>query len=542
MQDPSTPFADCRLEELPLAGGAISALLESLVCRRSDPLVAATERDPVLAARILADSGAKGAGRDPGGLQILLGNFSPAKLSAFVSATLSAANEAGRTTPPPSNGSATSFRLFECLRRYACCVASLARDNAARRGSVDPEAMYLAGLLESLGMFVLAHRFPGAYFELLSESSSPPEAKRRERAQFGTDSAVLRRRLARLWGLPQWIVASKRMLPGGAYLTRASAECWPVVETSDLKSSIPPAIEPDSALDYRVTPETVRELVRFVSDHDRHQAAHREQLEREKLESLAEFAAGAGHEINNPLAVIYGRAQLLLGKETDPERRRALLTMGTQAMRIHEMIADLMLFARPPEPQREQVDLVPLVTEAFASLAARADQQGVTLRFQPPKAPVEAWADPIQVRVVLVNLITNSLEALAKGGTIEVMIRRRSAASTLPSNNGQNGQKGTLLLTPNGDSPAEFTVLRITDDGSGMTDEVRRHLFDPFYSGRQAGRGMGLGLSKCWRIVQAHGGSIEVKSRPGRGTTFTVLLPTLPEAETMPSLQSLLKN
>ena len=142
-----------------------------------------------------------------------------------------------------------------------------------------------------------------------------------------------------------------------------------------------------------------------------------EQVEGEKLESLAEFAAGAGHEINNPVAVIYGRAQLLLAKETDPERRRALLTMGTQAMRIHEMIADLMLFARPPEPIPEQVDLVPLVTETFASLAARADQQGVTLRFQPPKAPVEAWADPIQVRVVLVNLITNSLEALAKGGT-----------------------------------------------------------------------------------------------------------------------------
>src|SRR5690606_20308915 len=79
-------------------------------------------------------------------------------------------------------------------------------------------------------------------------------------------------------------------------------------------------------------------------------------LEREKLEALAEFAAGAGHEMNNPLAVIAGRAQLLLKDETDAQKRRELAVIHAQAMRVHEMIADLMLFARPPQPRRSEVN------------------------------------------------------------------------------------------------------------------------------------------------------------------------------------------
>ena len=68
-------------------------------------------------------------------------------------------------------------------------------------------------------------------------------------------------------------------------------------------------------------------------------------------------------------------------------------------------------------------------------------------------------------------------------------------------------------------------MIRVTDDGPGITPEERRHIFDPFYSARQAGRGLGLGLSKCWRIVTNHGGRIEVESRPGQGTTFVITLP-----------------
>ena len=108
---------------------------------------------------------------------------------------------------------------------------------------------------------------------------------------------------------------------------------------------------------WRVAP--IRQGVVLVSDSapgEPDGALFERRLEQLKLEALADFAAGAGHEMNNPLAVIAGRAQLLLGDETDPERRAALALIWAQAQRVHEMIADAMLFARPPAPQFEQIE------------------------------------------------------------------------------------------------------------------------------------------------------------------------------------------
>ncbi len=95
-------------------------------------------------------------------------------------------------------------------------------------------------------------------------------------------------------------------------------------------------------------------------------------LEAAKLEALAEFAAGAGHEINNPLTVISGRAQLLLRDERDPERRHALALISAQAMRVHEMIADMMLFARPPRPELQPVELVELIDDLLKEIKGSA--------------------------------------------------------------------------------------------------------------------------------------------------------------------------
>lgn len=220
-------------------------------------------------------------------------------------------------------------------------------------------------------------------------------------------------------------------------------------------------------------------------------------LERAKLESLAEFAAGAGHEINNPLMVITGRAQLLLRQETDAERRRSLALIHAQALRIDEMIANLRLFARPPVPQRRRVDLVALADEVLAGLAARAEEQQTTLVRMPHAGPLEANLDPAQIATALQVLCLNALEALDHGGRIEVHLERRAAE----------------------------VRLRVCDDGPGFTAAQRTHLFDPFFSARQAGRGLGLGLSKCWRIVTGHGGQLAVESPSGSGATFTLVFP-----------------
>ena len=221
---------------------------------------------------------------------------------------------------------------------------------------------------------------------------------------------------------------------------------------------------------------------------------------RAKLEALAEFAAGAGHEINNPVATIVGRAELLLKGESNPERRQALLTIGAQALRIRDMIGDLMLFARPPKSESKPLVLSEAVAEVVKKLgeSARTKSLSVTMLGEPI---VPIFADPTQLRVVISNLLLNSLNASAVGGSVSIKWTLRDNAAR------------------------QWAVLEMHDRGVGLSAIEREHLFDPFFSGRQAGRGLGFGLCKCWRIVEQHGGQIECESSPELGTTFRVLWP-----------------
>jgi len=209
-------------------------------------------------------------------------------------------------------------------------------------------------------------------------------------------------------------------------------------------------------------------------------------VEQEKLEAMAEFAAGAGHEINNPLTVIAGRARLFLREETDPERRR-----------VSEMIADMRLFARPPRPEPQSFDLQELLARVVEEYAEQAAHQAIRLSRAGLSDPLLIEADPVQIHVALGALCRNALEAIGAEGQVELWL----------------GAEGGSVQ------------IRVSDDGPGMSAEERHHVFDPFYSARQAGRGLGLGLSKAWRIVQNHGGRIDVESRPGRGARFTITLP-----------------
>ncbi|MFM9961986.1 MAG: sensor histidine kinase [Planctomycetaceae bacterium] len=223
---------------------------------------------------------------------------------------------------------------------------------------------------------------------------------------------------------------------------------------------------------------------------------------RAKLEALAEFAAGAGHEINNPVATIVGRAELLLKGESNPERRQALLTIGAQALRIRDMIGDLMVFARPPKPEPKSLNLVEVINDVLRKLdeSLRAKSLSVIREGDPS---VTILADPVQLRVVISNLLLNSVQASAASGSITVESTNREVDS----------QKTAVLV--------------VRDRGVGLSAIEREHLFDPFFSGRQAGRGLGFGLCKCWRIVELHGGQIDCESSAEDGTSFRVTWPAV---------------
>lgn len=241
-------------------------------------------------------------------------------------------------------------------------------------------------------------------------------------------------------------------------------------------------------------------------------AAHRSRSESEdhdrraaRLEALAEFAAGAGHELNNPLAVIVGRAQLLLGRlADDADAGRSLRAILGQAQRAHRILRDLMYIARPPAPRPRPCQPGEIVRACLRDLQGEAERRGVRLTAEIAEPSAWAWADPDPLRHLADVLVRNALEATPSGGQV-----------------GVNAELDPRRL--------RWTVV---DDGRGIDPGEARRLLDPFYCGRQAGRGLGLGLPRAARYVALAGGSLDWQSAAGRGATFRVTIPLdpIPEA------------
>lgn len=224
-------------------------------------------------------------------------------------------------------------------------------------------------------------------------------------------------------------------------------------------------------------------------------------LRDEKLKSLKRLAYGASHEINNPLANIASRAQALLVGESDPDRRHELATIYAQAMRGHEMIADLMLFARPPQPQPSNCLLSEIAAGAIGPMLPQAQSQETELKLIPTASEIRLTADANLIMLAISALVRNALEALKSGGKIEVTLATEDNVAT----------------------------IAVQDDGPGIPDEQAEIVFDPFHSGREAGRGLGFGLTKCWTIAQAHGGDTYVDTAYGPGARIVLEIPLSPK-------------
>lgn len=246
-------------------------------------------------------------------------------------------------------------------------------------------------------------------------------------------------------------------------------------------------------------------------------------LHRAKMRSMKELAYGASHEINNPLANISTRAQTLLRDETNPERRQKLAMINSQAFRAHEMISNMMLFAHPPDLSAEELDLNEVISESIDEMREAAERQGtqVRCRSQGERRSFDGGdeqsigkisADRTHLLVMIQALIRNSLEALGQGGEVAIRL-----ANVRPK-----------TLTPTADDRVQSIWIEVSDNGPGIPQAIREHIFDPFYSGREAGRGLGFGLSKAWRIATMHGGEIVLDDSDEPGARFWVRLPLSP--------------
>jgi signal transduction histidine kinase len=233
-------------------------------------------------------------------------------------------------------------------------------------------------------------------------------------------------------------------------------------------------------------------------------ARFEERVAEARLDAVRELAYGAGHEINNPLANIAARAQALLLDEREPERRRRLATIVDQAFRARDMIGGLMLFARPPRAQPTATTVADLLRPVVEAVAARAAARQIRLEYSPAPGPLGIYVDATQVGEAVRLLATNAIEAVDDGGRVQVE-------------------------ASGGPAPTRARIV-VGDDGPGMDPETAARACDPFFSGREAGRGIGLGLPKARRLIESSGGSLAIESRPGRGTRCIVDLPGLPPA------------
>ncbi len=222
----------------------------------------------------------------------------------------------------------------------------------------------------------------------------------------------------------------------------------------------------------------------------------RRMLRADKLATIGELAAGAAHEIRNPLTAIKSSLQYLETKSQDEKAKKLLTTALEETDRIDEILSGLLSFSRPSEIRKERHNLLESLEEGLELISFQARKQKITIVKDFPSSPLELNADKSQLKQLFLNLFLNSIQAMAEGGELKLEVR---------SPDGRN-----VLIT-------------VSDTGEGIPEENLDRIFDPFFTTKKGGTG--LGLSICYGIVKSHNGEIEVRSKVGQGTTVLVKIP-----------------
>ena len=253
--------------------------------------------------------------------------------------------------------------------------------------------------------------------------------------------------------------------------------------------------------------EEAQNLAEQLAETNRQlQSAQSEILRSKMLLTVGEMAAGAAHEMNNPLAVISGRSQLLWQQLSDPKHSAAARLIFEQSHRLSQIITELMDFAKPNPPTLVESDLSDLLQHALHDAKAQTDPVDRKIEVTVGEIPA-VMIDPQQVRSAITEILDNALQAT-------------------------DDRAGSIDIHAAHDTHSDKVVVTVTDNGTGMDDYTLKRAFDPFFSSKPAGRRRGMGLAKALRWIECQGGSIRLESRPGKGTRAILLLPAKKSSET----------
>jgi len=221
-------------------------------------------------------------------------------------------------------------------------------------------------------------------------------------------------------------------------------------------------------------------------------------LQSEKLAAMGRLTSQVAHELNNPIYGIMNTLELLKTEIPPDSKRRSILDMSlSETERLSEMLRNMLSFSKPQEEQRREIDINELMENIMLFFEKQLWESNIEVKTSLNRKLSRILASPNQLRQVILNIITNAKDAMPKGGVLTVETRARN-------NN---------------------IIINIKDTGIGIPEAIQDKIFDAFFTTKQAVKGVGLGLSVCYGIIKDHGGDIRVKSEPGKGSTFSVVLP-----------------
>jgi len=230
----------------------------------------------------------------------------------------------------------------------------------------------------------------------------------------------------------------------------------------------------------------------------------------EKLASLGVFAAGIAHEIRNPLTAIKVRLFTLKNSHRPgTSEHEDLQVIHNEINRLESIVRDFLQFARPAEPDLQTMPVGRLLQSTCDLLKSDLARRSIKLKLE-LRADAPVRVDPDKMKQVLINFVQNGADSMNPGGT--VVLRSRLDRQVLHERS------------------VNAVVIDIADTGKGMPPEVQKRLFDPFFTTKEQGTGLGLPIAA--RIVEKHGGVIQYETQPDRGTTFSIVLPPVPQNET----------
>jgi putative nucleotidyltransferase with HDIG domain len=218
----------------------------------------------------------------------------------------------------------------------------------------------------------------------------------------------------------------------------------------------------------------------------------------DSITALAEIAAGAAHELNNPLSVISGRAQLLADAETDQQKKKILKQIQENARETSAIIEDLMSFAEPPQPRRAPTGISQILDEAIQLTRQKTGAEHINVQVKVTEDVESVFVDSGQIVSAIANVITNAVESY-------------------------DGEMGPIQITA--ETSGNFVKLQVKDLGCGMDAETLQKATQPFFSAKPAGRKRGMGLAYTARFLKLNEGLLNIDSEPGSGTTVTIYLP-----------------